>query len=123
MKWAIWITGAVCVLSFLGHLPRGGVAASDAVAPEPQQALRVASLPKAKTCGATLREYMALQIGMFENDAERIIGCKGTELSRVSYGGSEMMMLSWRGETGLISNMNATFDSGRLTSKAQLGLE
>lgn len=69
-----------------------------------------------------MREYLALADGMRIADAERIIGCAGTEMSRASYGGGVTVLLSWPGETGLIANMNATFDDGKLVGKAQLGL-
>jgi hypothetical protein len=77
----------------------------------------------AKDCGATLKEYSALQIGISPARAGAIIGCKGEELSRVSFGGKESVMLTWPGEAGLFSNMNATFSDGRLVAKGQLGLE
>lgn len=40
----------------------------------------------------------------------------------MAFGGQETVMLSWQGEA-FLSNMNATFINGKLTAKAQLGLE
>jgi hypothetical protein len=82
----------------------------------------VAKASSAK-CGATLAEYQALQIGSSPNHAVRIIGCSGTELGRVAYGGQESLMVSYSGEERVFTNMNATFDNDRLVAKAQLGLE
>ena len=83
------------------------------------------AIAKAKPhkCGATLREYETLQTGISLGQAIGIIGCKGEEISRVSYGGQETVMVSWPGETGYFGNMNATFDNDRLVAKGQLGLE
>jgi hypothetical protein len=54
---------------------------------------------------------------------DSIIGCAGEEVSRVSIGGRETVMVSWTGNGGFMSNMNATFDNDHLVAKAQLGLE
>ena len=70
-----------------------------------------------------MREYSSLKPGMSLRHAASIIGCAGEEMSRVSIGGQETVMVSWTGNGGFISNMNATFDNDRLVSKAQLGLE
>lgn len=78
---------------------------------------------KPHKCGATLREYQSLQPGVTLGQAIDIIGCKGEEISRVSYGGQETVMVSWPAESGYFGNMNATFDNDRLVAKGQLGLE
>jgi hypothetical protein len=83
----------------------------------------VTKTAKPHKCGATLREYQALQTGITLGQAIGIIGCSGEEISRVSYGGQETVMVSWPGETGFFGNMNATFDNDRLVAKGQLGLE
>ncbi|MBI4923272.1 MAG: hypothetical protein HY834_16140 [Devosia nanyangense] len=83
-----------------------------------------ASAPKApEPCEATMKEYSSLTPGMSLRHAASIIGCAGEETSRVSIGGQETVMVSWTGNGGFISNMNATFDNDRLVAKAQLGLE
>jgi len=51
-----------------------------------------------------------------------IIGCPGTEISRVEIDGYSMAIFTWDGTDTFFGNMNATFDNGKLTGKAQMGL-
>ena len=69
-----------------------------------------------------MAEYLALCIGTSLGQARSIIGCSGKEISRVSYGGVEDVMVQWPGAGGFMSNMVATFSNDRMTSKGQLGL-
>ena len=96
---------------------------ADADATSATAAPAVVKSTKPRKCGATLREYQALQTGITLGQAIGIIGCNGEEISRVSYGGQETVMVSWPGETSFFGNMNATFDNDRLVAKGQLGLE
>jgi hypothetical protein len=117
---ALGVLGILAGISILSHSNQDGQKAA-ALAAKP--AVAVAQKAPGKRCGATLREYEALQIGITLGQAIGIIGCKGSEMSRVAYGGQETIMVSWPGEEGLFSNMNATFDNDRLVAKGQLGLE
>jgi hypothetical protein len=123
-KIAYWIICGLFVMGVANSIQdkMDARATASQTAATTQTAQAVKPKPAAK-CGATLKEYMSLSIGISVSDAKRIIGCAGEELSRVAFGGQESVMISWPGEAGLFSNMNATFSSGRLTSKAQLGLE
>ena len=116
---AIGVIGILAGISILSHSNQDGQRAAAL------QPAATATVQKAvpRKCGATLREYEALQVGISLGQAIGIVGCKGTELSRVAYGGQESVMVSWPGEGGLFSNMNATFDNDRLVAKGQLGLE
>lgn len=116
---AIAVIGILAGISILSHSNMDGQRAAAA------QSAATAAVEKTvpHKCGATLREYETLQAGVTLGQAIGIIGCKGSELSRVSYGGQETVMMSWPGESGLFSNMNATFDNDHLVAKGQLGLE
>lgn len=118
-KIAGYILGGLIVLGVIGNLldpdtNTGTVEAAQA-SPAKQQ-----STPK--KCGATLKEFGALQMGTSPSNAASIIGCKGEEVSRVAFGGHNTVMLSWPSES-VFGSMNATFSNGRLTSKAQFGLD
>jgi hypothetical protein len=117
---ALYAFGLCFVVGVVGNLTEGKPPLPNIA--EPAQVAKVKP-EAAKKCGATLKEYMSLQTGTSAADAARIIGCQGDELSRVAFGDQETVMLTWPGEAGFFSNMNATFRSGRLVAKAQLGLE
>jgi hypothetical protein len=125
-RWVVGLTVVVCFLSWIHHFPEemGPVLASPPTKASVATPSTVSRVLKStvRPCGATLAEYMALQVGMTLDDANRTIGCRGTEVSRVSLDGYETAIVSWPGESGGISNMNATFDNGRLTGRAQLAL-
>jgi hypothetical protein len=119
-RWKIvaYVVGGLFVLGTIGNLAEPEAArrgATDVAEAAPANV-------EASKCRATLKEFTALQIGISPGRAGAIIGCKGEELSRVSFGGKESVMPTWPGEAGLFSNMNATFNDGRLVAKAQLGL-
>lgn len=67
-----------------------------------------------------LHEYNLLQSGISYEEAERIIGFPGTEISSTDLGGIRTIMFAWSNPDG--SNMNAMFQNGRLIQKAQFGL-
>lgn len=68
----------------------------------------------------TLAKYDQLTTGMTYEAATAILG-PGTEVSRSGSGDSEAIMYSWKNPDG--SNMVATFQGGKLVSKAQFGLK
>ncbi|MBI4924127.1 MAG: hypothetical protein HY834_20520 [Devosia nanyangense] len=112
------IVGGLFVLGVVGNLIDDRDPAI-----QPTTAKAAVSPTSREPCGATLKEYSALKAGMSLHRAASVIGCPGTEMSRVSIGGQETVLVSWRGTRGLFSNMNATFDNDRLVAKGQLGLE
>lgn len=71
--------------------------------------------------GLTYANYRRLQEGMTYPEVVKVLGSNGTEMSRVDLAGSTTVMYSWQKWSG--ANMNATFQNGRLISKAQFGLD
>ncbi|MBI4924114.1 MAG: hypothetical protein HY834_20455 [Devosia nanyangense] len=116
------VVGTFLVLWAIG----AGMRAHKAPDTPAQSAAVETSAPARKApepCEATMKEYSSLTPGMSLRRAASIIGCAGEEMSRAAIGGQETVMVSWTGNGGFISNMNATFDNDRLVAKAQLGLE
>ena len=68
----------------------------------------------------TRSEYSQLREGMTYEEAVRIIGVRGDELSRSDLAGITTVMYSWVNDNG--SNMNAMFQNNKLVTKAQFGL-
>ncbi len=71
-------------------------------------------------CTITLAQYYSLQSGVTYSTAHNILGCNGTEMSRVEIGGYVTVMYMWKGD--FLGNMNATFQNDHLVAKAQFGL-
>jgi Domain of Unknown Function with PDB structure (DUF3862) len=70
----------------------------------------------------TFDEYNSLQNGMNYEQASRIIGDPGQEMSRSEMSGTPLtIMYSWQNSDG--SNMNAIFQNDELITKAQIGLK
>ena len=76
--------------------------------------------PKKTSLGLTAAAYNRIQTGMTYRDVTQIIGRSGQESSRVDLGGITTVMYMWQNTDG--SNMNATFQDGKLVLKAQFGL-
>lgn len=90
--------------------------------PQPQTIDGVGILSSlAPTPVVTKAEYDALQTGMTYEQAMRIIGETGEELSRNELAGFTTVMYQWQNSDG--SNMNAMFQNGGLIQKAQFGLK
>ena len=121
-KWKIagYVLGGLFVLGVIGNLIDPDQPTKDMGPTVAAASPAKASAPK--KCGATLKEFSALQIGTSPATAARIIGCPGEEMSRVGFGGQQSVLLSWQGEA-FLSSMNATFSDGRMTTKSQFGLE
>ncbi|MSO62041.1 MAG: DUF3862 domain-containing protein [Acidobacteria bacterium] len=71
--------------------------------------------------GVTLSQYSQLGDGMSYQDAVRVLGGPGTEISRSDLAGTVTVMYQWDG-AGMVANMNAMFQNDRLVTKAQFGL-
>ena len=68
----------------------------------------------------TYDKYQQIQDGMTYEEVKEIIGNPGEELSRTSVGDYTFTMYSWTNPNA--SNMTATFENDRLSSKSQFGL-
>lgn len=68
----------------------------------------------------SLSEFLSLADGVSYQAAVAVIGGAGTEISRSEIAGISTVMYSWSNPDG--SNMNATFQDGKLVGKAQFGL-
>lgn len=73
----------------------------------------------------TLEAFNRLEHGMSYEHVCKIIGCDGHVLFRIGGVGGvpETVMYTWNGVGMVGANMNATFKDGKLTSKAQFGLD
>lgn len=74
----------------------------------------------------TLDEFNAIKTGMDYQEVFDIVGGRGEILSEVDLGlGDEYVtiMFTWKGEGSLGANANVTFQGGKVTTKAQFGLE
>jgi hypothetical protein len=74
------------------------------------------------TTGVNMANYLKLQNGMTYQQAVSILGRAGEEMSSSDVAGYTTIMYKWDGDSGFGSNMNAMFQNGRLTTKAQFGL-
>jgi hypothetical protein len=69
----------------------------------------------------TLAKFNRLSEGMTYNQVVAVLGKDGTVISSTNIGGIKTVMYQWN--AGLIANMNAMFQDGKMISKAQFGLE
>ena len=65
-------------------------------------------------------EFRQIQTGMTYQQVVQIVGFRGEETVRNEFAGTTTVMYQWVNAGG--SNMNAMFQDGRLTQKAQAGL-
>lgn len=85
--------------------------------------IAAASSPSlASDCSVTKAQYEALRDGVSYQQAVRILGCEGDELSSSSMSGYKTVMYMWDGN-GFGGNMNAMFQNGTMVAKAQFGLK
>jgi hypothetical protein len=68
----------------------------------------------------TKAEFDRIRDGMSYEEVAKIIGASGEVLSSSDVAGYKTIMYSWTNSNG--SNMNAMFQNGKLTQKAQFGL-
>jgi hypothetical protein len=80
------------------------------------------SQPIKDTTGVNMANYLKLQNGMTYQQAVSLLGREGEEMSSSDIAGYTTIMYKWDGDSGIGSNMNAMFQNGKLTTKAQFGL-
>ena len=71
----------------------------------------------------TLEEYYKIDTGMSYDEVKNIIGSHGELTSKVDSNGYVIEMYTWYGNGIAGSNANVTFENGKMTAKAQFGLE
>jgi hypothetical protein len=123
------LTGG-CLMTLDSAAKRAQEAAQKAETREPAKAggaTETSSGSEPETPGTltvTADDYAQIQPGMTYDQVVEIIGFHGEEMSRVSIGDLETVIYVWKNNHALLdaSNMNATFQNGRLASMAQFGL-
>jgi hypothetical protein len=71
--------------------------------------------------GVTAANFAKIKTGMKYADVVKILGSEGELLSENEMAGTKTEMYQWK--AGILSNMNAMFQNGKLISKAQIGLQ
>lgn len=71
----------------------------------------------------TLGEFYEIETGMTYQEVVQIIGCDGELSSESSLLDSTYQIYTWKGNGTIGANANISFTNGRVTSKAQAGLE
>jgi Domain of Unknown Function with PDB structure (DUF3862) len=82
-----------------------------------------AASAQATTCKVGMTQYQSLASGMSYSRVAAILGCEGSEISRVDMGGFRTVMYMWEGQGSLGANMNIMIQNGKLISRAQFGLQ
>lgn len=75
-----------------------------------------------KPSGVTMEQFNSISEGMTYDEVVKALGSEGEVQSSNEIGGIKTVMYMWKG-TSLGSNMNATFQDGKMMSKAQFGLK
>jgi pyruvate/2-oxoglutarate dehydrogenase complex dihydrolipoamide acyltransferase (E2) component len=76
---------------------------------------------RAESLTVNAAKYRRVKTGMTYDEVHVIVGAHGQELSRVEVGGITAVVFMWQNRDG--SNMNVTFQNGRVAAKAQFGLK
>ena len=76
---------------------------------------------QATNCKVGLAQYQSLATGMSYSRVAAVLGCEGSELSRVDMVGFKTVMYMWQGNS-FAANMNVMFQNDALVSRAQFGL-
>jgi hypothetical protein len=80
-----------------------------------------AAAAQATNCKVGLAQYQSLATGMTYSRVVAVLGCEGSELSRVDMAGFKTVMYMWQGNS-FAANMNVMFQNDALVSRAQFGL-
>jgi hypothetical protein len=110
----------ILAVLFIAYLANKGDQRAPSVT---EKSLTDAILPSVTNsgCRVTLTQYSQLQTGMSYAQTRSILGCAGTEASRVDMAGYTTVMYQWDGNS-FGANMNVTIQNDALVSKAQFGL-
>ena len=84
-------------------------------------AVSTGAVAQSTNCKVSLAQYQSLATGMSYSRAVAVLGCEGSELSRMDMAGFRTVMFMWQGNS-LAANMNAMFQNDALVSRAQFGL-
>lgn len=76
---------------------------------------------KNETSGITAANFAKIKTGMKYDEVVKILGAEGELLSESEIAGFKTQIYQWK--AGMMSNMNATFQNGKLMGKSQIGLE
>ncbi|MDA2738393.1 DUF3862 domain-containing protein [Bacillus cereus group sp. Bc015] len=77
----------------------------------------------AKKEGINKAEFEQIQNGMSYEEVVAIIGNEGELQSESEVGNYKTQLYTWKGESGIGSNANVTFQNGKVQAKAQFGLK
>lgn len=94
--------------------------------PSPSPSEEPSPKPSKKSDRMTSEEFAAIESGMTYGEVVELVGGDGELISESDIGaGSKYVtqIYSWKGNGGLGSNANVTFQGGVVVSKAQIGLE
>jgi len=75
-----------------------------------------------KETGVTMEKFTTIKAGMTYEEVVAVLGKEGEEMSSNELAGIKTVMYKWDG-ANVMSNMNATFQNGKMVSKAQFGLK
>jgi hypothetical protein len=124
---AIGVIGApVSLIPIIGS---GGGDATTTKQSEPEmvaetQQQQEQQLPETRRrTGVNKENYLKLQNGMSYQEAVRILGEDGEEMTSSEIAGIRTEMYMWKAKGFSGGNMNATFQNGALVSKAQFNLD
>lgn len=68
-------------------------------------------------------EYNRIETGMSYDEVVDIIGSKGELSNKSEFNGYTIEIYTWYGNGTAGSNANVTFENGKATAKAQVGLQ
>lgn len=107
----------------LGCTPKGETGRRPATEPVANTEVSPAATPEttAPESGVTLAGFQKIKTGMTYKQVVEVLGKEGELLSESDIAGIKTEMYQWK--AGFPANMNATFQRGKLVSKAQFGLE
>lgn len=71
----------------------------------------------------TLADYQAIDIGMTYDQVCKVLGGTGVETSRAGSGQNEVLSVIWSGPDAFDPSISIVFVGGKVSSKAQLGLQ
>lgn len=115
-KWWFWALVVIVIVIIASS--SGNENTNDTNTLENNEVVEETNSPK-----ISMEEFEALATGITYEEAVEIIGGEGELTSQVDVAGYDTKLYTWEGEGSFGSNANATFQNGKLTSKAQFGLE